>query len=65
MRPSAREPGNMKQVYLPPESRKMSQDHQQENLQPRNRFTYFLSTGKCHKTISKKTCSYETGSLTA
>ena len=26
--------------------------------------TYFLRAGKCHKTISKRSCTYQTGSLT-
>jgi len=64
-RPSARGPATVKQVHLLPESRKMPQDYQQEDLQPWNRFTYMLRVGKCHKIISKKTCSYETGSLTS
>jgi len=63
-RPSARGPAAMKQVHLHAESRQMPQDHQQEDLQPWNRFTYFLRAGKCHMTISKRTCSYETCSLT-
>jgi hypothetical protein len=50
-RPSARGPAVMKQVHLHPESRQMSHDHQQEDLQPWNRFTYNLKAGKWHKTI--------------
>jgi hypothetical protein len=64
-RPSARGPATMKQVHLLSKSRKMPQDHQQEDLQPWNRFTYSLRAGKCHKTISKRTCNHQTGSLTA
>jgi len=64
-RPSARGPAAIKQVHLLSESRKMSQDHQQEGLQPSNWFTYILRAGKCHKTISKRTCSHQTGSLTS
>jgi len=63
-RPSATEPATMKQVHIHTESKQMPQNHQQQDLQPWNRFTYFLRAGKCHKTISKRTCSYETGSLT-
>jgi len=63
-RPSVRGPAAMKQVHLLAGSRQMPQDHEQEDLQPWNRFTYWLEAGKCHKTISKRTCSYETGSLT-
>jgi len=62
--PSARGPAAMKQVHLLPESRKMPQDHQKEDLQLWNRFTYILSAGICHKTISKRICNHETGSLT-
>jgi len=54
----------MKQVHLLPESRKMQQDHQKKDLQPWNRFTYNLKGGKCHKTISKRTFSHATSSLT-
>jgi len=64
-RPSARGLTAIKQDHLLPESRKMPQDHQQEDLQLSNRFAYFLSKGKCHKTISKRTCSHETGLLTS
>jgi len=63
-RPLARGPANMKQVYLLSESRQMPQEHQQEDLQSWNRFTYSLRAGKCHKIISKRTYSHETGSLT-
>jgi len=61
---SARGPVNMKQVRLLPESRQMPQDHQQDDLQAWNRFTYSLRGGKWDKTISKMTCKHETGSLT-
>jgi len=64
-RSSARGPTNMTQVHLHTVSRKMRQDHQQEDLQPCSRFTYYLKAGKCHKTISKRTCSYQTRSLTS
>jgi len=63
-KPSARGPATMKQVHLPTESRQMPQDYQQEGLQPWNRFTYKLRSSKCHKTISKRTCTYDTCSLT-
>jgi len=63
-RSSAREPTAMKQVHLHTKSRQMPQDHQQEDLQPWNRFTYILRAGKYHKTISKRTCNHETCSLT-
>jgi len=63
-RPSARASKTMKQVHLLPESRQMPQDHQQEDLPPWNRFTYILRSSKCHKMISKRTCSHEMGSLT-
>jgi len=60
---SAREPAAMKQVHLHTESRKMWQDYQQD-LQPWHRFTYSLGAGKCDKTISKRSCNHETGTLT-
>jgi len=63
-RPSARGPATMKQVHLLPKSRHMPQDHQQEDLQPWNRLTYFLRAGKCHKTISKRACSHQIDPLT-
>ena len=58
-RPSARRLAAMEQVHLLPEARQTPQAHQQENQQPWNRFTYSLKADKCHKTISKRTCSYE------
>jgi len=60
---SARGPATMKQVHLLAGRRQMPHDHQQEDLQPPNTFTYFLRAGKCHKTISKRICNHETGSL--
>ena len=50
---SARGPVNMKQVRLLPESRQMPQDHQQDDLQAWNRFTYSLRGGKCHNAIGR------------
>jgi len=64
IRQSAKGHATMEQVHLHTRSRQMPQDHQQEDMQPWNRFTYSLRAGKCHKTIRRKTCSHETGSLT-
>jgi len=61
---SARGPAAIKQVHLLPESRQMPQYHQQEDLQPWNRFTYKLRAST-HIIISQRTCSHETGSLTS
>src|SRR3954451_9426148 len=63
-RPSARGLAPIKQDHLHTESREMPQDHQQEVLHLSNRITYSLRGGKCHKTISKRSCTYQTGSLT-
>ena len=52
-RPSERRPAAIKQVHLHTECRNMPQDHQQENMQPWNWFTYKLRAGKYDKTMSK------------
>jgi hypothetical protein len=46
----------IKQDHLHTESRKMPQGHWQQFLQLSNRITYILRTGKCHKTISNRSC---------
>ena len=56
-RPSARGPASMKQVRLLPEIRQMPQDHQQENMQLWNMFTYPLRAG-IHTMISPRISSY-------
>ena len=63
-RPSVRGLALIKQDHLLAEGREMPQDHQQEVLHLSNRITYNLRAGKCHKTISKRSCTYQTGSLT-
>src|SRR2546421_304824 len=62
--PSARGLATNKQDHLLSEGREMAQDHQQEVLHLSNRITYSLRAGKCHKTISRRSCTYQTGSLT-
>ena len=63
-RPSARGHAPIKQDHLHTEGREMPQDHQQEVLHLSNRITYIPRAGECHKTISKRSCIYQTGSLT-
>jgi len=63
-RPSARKPVAMEQVHLHTECTQIPQDHQPEDLQQWNRFTYWLKAGKCHQTINKRTCDNDTGPLT-
>jgi len=62
--PSARGPTHVNQNHLQTESRQMPPDHQQESLHMSTRITYFLRSGKCQETISKRTSTCQPESLT-
>jgi hypothetical protein len=63
-KPSARGLAHVKQNHSLPNDRQMPQNHWPEVLHMSNRITYFLMTGRCHKSFSQRFYTYQTESLT-
>jgi len=62
-KPSAKGPTHVHQNDLHTESKQMPRDHQQEGLHIATNITYFLQ-GKCHKILSKRSCTCQPEWLT-